>query len=293
MSETNSEWETIYENVYDKSLGNWYGVFGNHDMRGRISAQLKYSNISSRWNVPYNYYYKDYNILKSNKLLRIIYIDTNSIICKTDDFDSKILSDFELYECSEAWYKIDDEYKQTKGIYREIYDNENFVDSDTQLKWLHDIIMDSHNDNQISMILITGHHPLWSEGPHKIPQIFNEKMKPILNLSPKLNGWLAGHNHILEHSIWKRDNMHDFHTFLSGSGSCIHDVESSDAEITHVESQLNDVKIKLSKSKYGFVSITVMNENCLHVLYWDEYGNNIYTTQSCNYLINSDTITDI
>lgn len=67
-----------FEDVYHHpSLKNtaWYAILGNHDHLGRISAQVEYSKLSSRWNMPAPYYSR---ILAPD--LHAIFLDTTPFV---------------------------------------------------------------------------------------------------------------------------------------------------------------------------------------------------------------------
>src|SRR5690554_6201242 len=74
-------WISSYESIYtDPSLyTDWYVALGNHDYHGNVQAQIDYSQISRRWNMPDRYYSKTFEIEKGEKLLFIV-MDTNPFI---------------------------------------------------------------------------------------------------------------------------------------------------------------------------------------------------------------------
>ena len=47
-----------FESVYtDPSLEcDWYVALGNHDYKGEVQAEIAYSKISRRWNMPARYF---------------------------------------------------------------------------------------------------------------------------------------------------------------------------------------------------------------------------------------------
>ena len=51
-------WKTHFEDVYDMPALRlpWYIALGNHDHEGSVNSQVRYSNLSSRWRLPANYY---------------------------------------------------------------------------------------------------------------------------------------------------------------------------------------------------------------------------------------------
>ena len=57
-------WISSFESIYkDPGLyTDWYVALGNHDYRGNVQAQIDYSNISRRWNMPDRYYSKIFEL---------------------------------------------------------------------------------------------------------------------------------------------------------------------------------------------------------------------------------------
>ncbi len=45
------QWETKFENMYDLNVP-FFAVLGNHDLKGNWRAQIDYSGLSERWNMP-------------------------------------------------------------------------------------------------------------------------------------------------------------------------------------------------------------------------------------------------
>ena len=136
-------------------------------------------------------------------------------MCYHDEYTD--LDPLEMYECDEAWYNHPENYPS-----KDILD-ENFVPRDEQLKWFKNAVDDADRDDKIKFIAIIAHHALWSQGPHKIPEIFNKHVEPILKSSNKIIAWFCGHNHALEHYIWNRQlhatsddvqNLDVMHQFL-------------------------------------------------------------------------------
>jgi tartrate-resistant acid phosphatase type 5 len=82
VSETDPLWHFSFENVYTAhSLQNdWYPIFGNHDYGSDPDAQIRYSKISRRWNMPSRYYAKEMKIGKGKETALFVFIDTQPII---------------------------------------------------------------------------------------------------------------------------------------------------------------------------------------------------------------------
>ena len=69
---SDSLWKTNYENIY-KNNNSWYVILGNHDYYGNVSAQIEYTGLDSRWNMP------DKNYVITRKNLKIIMLDTQQL----------------------------------------------------------------------------------------------------------------------------------------------------------------------------------------------------------------------
>ncbi len=67
ISEFDPLWHYSFENIYTAhSLQcDWYPVLGNHDYHTDVDAQLRYSKISRRWDMPARYYSKEFNLTKT------------------------------------------------------------------------------------------------------------------------------------------------------------------------------------------------------------------------------------
>ncbi len=52
------QWQTSFENIYREPELQipWYAVLGNHDHHDSVSAQIGYSEVSRRWNMPATFY---------------------------------------------------------------------------------------------------------------------------------------------------------------------------------------------------------------------------------------------
>ncbi|HYF04031.1 MAG TPA: metallophosphoesterase, partial [Patescibacteria group bacterium] len=57
-STTDRQWDTKFKNVYTGVALElpWYAVLGNHDYRLSPEAQVEYSKVNPRWNMPERYY---------------------------------------------------------------------------------------------------------------------------------------------------------------------------------------------------------------------------------------------
>src|SRR5690606_38432182 len=177
-----SSFETIYK---DPSLyTDWYVALGNHDYRGNVQAQIDYSNISRRWNMPARYYSKTFEVNDNEKLLLIV-MDTNPYI------DS-------YHENPEKYTGIaaQDTAKQTQWL------TEQLKTDDPQVKWK----------------LVVGHHPLYSGGKRKESEdtkLFEKQFADLFD-QHQVEAYICGHEHDLQ-IIKPQDRFTT--QFLSGAAS--------------------------------------------------------------------------
>jgi tartrate-resistant acid phosphatase type 5 len=83
VSEHDPLWNFSFENIYTAhSLQcDWFPVLGNHDYHSDPNAQIRYSQVSRRWNMPALYYTKEVLIdkVKGDKVLFVM-IDTDPFL---------------------------------------------------------------------------------------------------------------------------------------------------------------------------------------------------------------------
>lgn len=187
-SEYDPQWKYSFEDVYNAfSLHwNWYPVLGNHDYAGNPDAQVAYSKISRRWNMPARYYSKTFDINGDPKQqVLIAFIDTNPLIP-------------EFYN--------NDEY------------GKNVVSQDTiaQKKWLINTL--SNVPKSVKWKLVVGHHPLYTATLKRREsydtQAVRKSLKSLLD-KYQVDAYIAGHDHDLQHLLPEGKTNY----FVSGSAS--------------------------------------------------------------------------
>lgn len=175
-------WKSSYEEVYDGALlfCNWYVVLGNHDYRGNPQAQIDYTHISQRWNMPDRYFTKDIETDDGAKA-RFVFIDTNP---------------------------LNDEYHKEGSKYRKKVMDQ---DTTTQLQWI-----DSVLNVEVDWKIVVGHHPLYSGGKRKEDKSYvRMHLEPLLT-KHRVNVYFAGHEHDLQHI---KPTGKPTHHIISGAGS--------------------------------------------------------------------------
>lgn len=162
-STTDPQWKLSYEYVYSNpSLScDWMVVLGNHDYLGDIDAQISYTDISDRWNMPAKYYHKDVTT-EDGGVIRFLFIDTNP---------------------------LHDEYYY-KPNYRAVLDQ----DTTAQLQWI-----DSMLTAEVDWKIVVGHHPLYTGGSRKNDQNYVRKHLEKIFDKHHVDLYLAGHEHDLQY----------------------------------------------------------------------------------------------
>ena len=186
ISTGDPQWKSSFEEVYTAHslFQDWNVVLGNHDYRSNPEAQIAYSKISRRWNMPDYYYAKKVAIDgDSTQKVLFVYIDTNPFVKK---------------------YYQDEKAKA------------NVAKQDTlaQIKWLNQMLSDP--DPSIKWKIVVGHHPLYCGGKRAKSQDTNDirrTFEPIFE-KHQVDTYICGHEHDLQHIKPKGKT----HYFVSGSG---------------------------------------------------------------------------
>lgn len=170
QSTQDPQWKISFEDVYYQHDLNkpWYVVLGNHDYYGSIEAQIDYSNISRRWNMPAPYFEQKYELEEGDGEILFLFIDTVPFIEK---------------------------YRNSTGVLKANVDKQ---DTAAQLKWLEERL--TNRSKNTKWVFVVGHHPLYSGGKRldapeteEIRKIF----EPIFN-KHKVDAYLTGHEHDLQ-----------------------------------------------------------------------------------------------
>jgi len=177
-------WKYSYEDIYtDFSLQwDWHPVLGNHDYGAKPQAQVEYSKISRRWQMPARYYTKTFDVQgDSTQKLLMVFIDTCPLI---------------------------------PGY----YNNHHAVrdqDSTAQKIWLEKVL--SNPNPNIKWKMVVGHHPMYTGGgrtENHDTRAIRRTVQPLL-VKYKVDAYLAGHEHSLQHIGPVQGVNH----FISGAAS--------------------------------------------------------------------------
>jgi predicted phosphodiesterase len=176
------QWQSSFEKVYHGGnlFENWYITLGNHDYRGNPQAQIDYTKISRRWNLPSRYYDKEFALDNGDKVL-FLFIDT---------------SPFE-----QDYYKQPDKYADIKA-----------QDTLAQKKWIEKKLSES----KAKWKIVVGHHPIYSTGKRLGKTECMQKALEYIFEKYKVDAYFAGHEHDLQ--IQQLPQKHTLH-LISGAGS--------------------------------------------------------------------------
>ena len=156
-------WVSSFEHIYTgpNLFCPWNVVLGNHDYRGNPQAQVDYTEISQRWNMPSRYYYKDVEA-DDGATARFVFIDTTPL--------------------------NDEYYEEAK------YSNVHGQDTTAQLLWM-DKVLNVDTDWKI----VVGHHPLYTGGKRVDEKHWVRSHVETLLTKHNVQLYLAGHEHDLQH----------------------------------------------------------------------------------------------
>lgn len=161
------KWTSLWTDIYTSTLGQlpWLTLMGNHDWKGNPDAQIEYSKIHPRWQMPDYFYEKVISVGEAT--VAFIFVDTNLFQYGYDHkYYAKKFAD-------RGWSK------QNKTIER-------------QLSWIESKLV-LHQDKDY--IFVVGHHNL------NVCDIA-DGMLPLddLLMKYKPTAYIFGHKHTLRHS---------------------------------------------------------------------------------------------
>lgn len=174
-------WKSSFEEIYKAHslYCDWFVTPGNHDYRGNVQAEIDYTNVSRRWNMPSRYFHKDV-LTEGGASVRFVFADTSPL---NDEYYSE------------------EKYK----------DKVSGQDTTAQLQWIDSLLSDPFDWK-----IMVGHHPLYTGGKRAGEQ--NDVRNHLERLLDKhqVDLYLAGHEHDLQHI---KPPGHPTHHFISGAGS--------------------------------------------------------------------------
>lgn len=226
-------WKTQFEDMYPKSVFNCpaYAIAGNHDYQvmpeSKVAAELEYARKGgTRWTMPSLWYRFDFPTV--DPLMTVIALDSNM---------------------------PHPEGPQAKGV--------NFTltpaQQAQQLAWLE---TELSKPRTTPFLVVMGHHPIFSNGPHGDHQVLIHDWEPLLR-KHKVHLYLAGHDHDMQHLEFK---SHPTSFVMSGGGGA--DLYTLKLD----EAQRGPYAAKV----YGFSHLEVTPEK-LTLRHLDEMGRLIHT----------------
>lgn len=173
--------KTSFEDVYNEPelFVNWYVVLGNHDYEGNTQAEIDYTNISRRWEMPSRYYSFTKKFKNGGKAI-FIFLDTSPFIKD---------------------YYTEEKYKNVIG-----------QDTAAQYKWLKNLL----ETTDAKWKIVVGHHHFYTaEGKSEELKDIRDRFGPLFQ-KYKVDAYICGHQHSLQY-ITKKNIYTKF--IISGAGS--------------------------------------------------------------------------
>lgn len=172
-----------WQEDYEKNVGFYVrckvlALLGNHDYMGSIEAQISYSWWSSTWHMPHPYY-----IYSLTPFVTVVMMDT----CILAPLQTLQLTQLAVVESYEWAARQQLHFDWLKATLQRLRQEEKFI-------------------------IVCGHYPLFSGGPHGDSPELVDRLLPIF----KQYGvcvYISGHEHNIQHIF--RDGVH---CLISGTG---------------------------------------------------------------------------
>jgi tartrate-resistant acid phosphatase type 5 len=180
-----TRWKSGFEEMYPKSVFDCvaYAIPGNHDYQrmpmSKLDAELEYARQGgSRWTMPSRWY--SFTFPAKNPLMTVIALDSNMPNPKGP---------------------------QATGVNFTLTNAERLE----QLAWL---TAELEKPLTTPWLVVMGHHPVFSNGPHGDTATLVQDWEPLLR-THKVHLYLAGHDHDMQHLEFEG---HPTSFALSGGG---------------------------------------------------------------------------
>ena len=161
-SKTDHRWNTCFEDVYDRALGPWYALLGNHDYGGSVQAQIDRGAMGGRWNMDGRWWDRPLQA-PGRPGLRLFFFDTV------------------------AWKGKEELPHSLRGA---------DVDAALQARQIEEMGA-KLREPTTAIKLAFGHHGVWSVGPHGGKRGLVDLDKLLRETGVK--AWVHGHDHCLFH----------------------------------------------------------------------------------------------
>jgi len=219
-----ARFKNTFEDVFTAESLNipFYVIAGNHDHGGNVSAQIAYTQKSTRWQYPESWYSFEKD-LEGGSSIQIVMIDTVILSGNSDVRDAAGELTAELPG------------SQLPGPAER-------ARADSQMAWLEKTL----NSSKAIFLVVAGHYPVWSICEHGPTSSLVEHVKPMLE-KYRVTAYIAGHDHCMESFV---DSNVDYH----GMGAS----HSNDPSTAH-KSKVPDGSLKFHAQgkSGGFGSFTV------------------------------------
>ncbi|MBL4586874.1 MAG: metallophosphoesterase [Flavobacteriales bacterium] len=165
---SDAHWNQSFVDVFDGTCLKpipWWPSLGNHDVRGNTTAQIDYSQLSDRWNMPATYYDR-WIMTEDSVSIHFITVDTSPFVL--DYYSDPANTEMEQHVTT--------------------------ADTSLQLSWLDSVLPLGNPD----WLVVYGHHPVYAaDGRHGSTDELIEKFAPRFETNG-VDVYFAGHNHDLE-----------------------------------------------------------------------------------------------
>jgi tartrate-resistant acid phosphatase type 5 len=225
-------WQTQFEEMYPKSVFDCpaYAIPGNHDYQrmpqSKVAAELEYAKAGgTRWTMPSLWY--RFEFPAKNPMMTVVALDSNMPF-PNGTWDKG--TDFTLNPTQQA----------------------------EQLAWL---TTELEKPLKTPFLVVMGHHPIYSNGPHGDHPVLVRDWEPLLR-KHKAHLYLAGHDHDMQHLEFEG---HPTSFVLSGGGG-------ADLYTLKIEEAKRG---PMAQKVYGFSHLEVTPE-LLTLRHLDEQGRLIH-----------------
>jgi 3',5'-cyclic AMP phosphodiesterase CpdA len=178
-------WKTQFEEMYPRTSFDCpaYAVPGNHDYQrmpeSKVAAELAYAKkAGTRWTMPSRWY--SFEFPEAKPLAKVIALDSN------------VFHPIPARSASVNFTLTPEEQAE-------------------QLRWLQ---TELEKPRSAPYLIIMGHHPIYSNGPHGDHKVLIAEWEPLLR-EHKAHLYLAGHDHDMQHLEFEN---HPTSFVLSGGG---------------------------------------------------------------------------
>ena len=251
----NQTFENVFNDPYLLDDFTFHMIAGNHDHVGNITAEIAYSDLSSRWSYP-SLYYDFYETLGDDVSVHYVMLDTVILSGNSHGVDN------------DPNVSLDGD---------ELPGPLDPLAADAQLVWLEKTLEGSTGD----YIIVSGHYPLYSICAHGPTVSLQPQLLPMLQ-KYNVSTYLNGHDHCAQHIDV------GFYTQFHTIGSA----EINDNDTSH-NTTISPAQLKFHKGdgRGGFASIAVDKQG-LVVTHRDGDGTVLYTAPAILPVFRISSVTD-